>query len=259
MRHFLTLLTGIVLAVGLVACDSNGDGEDDGPTAQVRVMHASPDIGAVNILVDGEEVATGVSFSRELTNPSVSEYYDVPVGSDADIEIQDSGGNTILTTNVDQADLDEDTRYTLVVAGAMSAPQAETPQEIILRDQYRDNLGDNDIGLRLVHGSGLAGAVDIYLNEPGTELTAQELIAENFQFTQDFPGGFAGQFASQPLSEDGSVLVVTPTGSTDRVLELPVGTSEGLQVQAGMHVTGVAIDDPESDPPVGALVHIDTP
>ena len=259
MRQVLTITFLFIFAAGMVGCDSGGGG--DTPTAQVRFMHASPGAGEVSVVAGGETILSGVAFSGDVVNPTVSGYEEVPVGADTEIEVQDADGTPVLQTTAGSANLEEDTQYTIVVAGTPSAENA--PRAIVLRDQRRENLGDNEIGLRLVHGAAAPSLspVDIYLNDPGTELTEQELRTSNFQFGADFPGGFAGQFAVQPLSEEGSVLVVTPAGSTTRVLELPVGTGSenSLPVQAGMHVTGVAIDAPGSDPPAGALVHIDAP
>ena len=257
MRYVFTVLFSLILAVGLAGCDSN-DNSGPGPTAQVRFMHASPGAGPVSVLVDGEEALSEVAFSSQTTSPTVSEYQEVPIASDTPIEVQDADGNTVLSTTSGNATLEEDTRYTVIVAGTPSVDGA--PQAIVLRDQFRDDLGEGEIGLRLVHGAATPGAVDIYLNAPGTDLLAEELIVQDFQFGDDFPGTFAGQFAAQGLSDGGSVLVVTPTGSTQRVLELPVGTgSEGLTVQPGQHITGVAIDAPGSEQPAGALIHIDNP
>ena len=221
-------------------------------------MHASPDAGAVSVLVDGEEVLSGVSFSGTTTSPTVSEYLDVPVSADAEIAVQDASGNTVLSTTAGSANLQEDNQYTVIVAGAAAAQNS--PQAIVLRDQFRDDLGDSQIGLRLVHGAATPGAVDIYLNQPGTDLAQEELVTQNFQFGNDFPGGFRGQFAAQGLSGEGSELVVTPTGSTQAVLTLEIGTGpESLQIRPGQHETGVAIDAPGSQAPAGALIQIDRP
>jgi hypothetical protein len=257
MRYVLTFLFSLVLAVGLTGCDSNDNG-GPGPTAQVRFMHASPGAGPVNVVVDGDEALSNVSFSSDIASPTVSDYQDVPVSADASIEVQDADGNTVLSTTAGEANLQEDNQYTIIVAGTPGASNA--PQAIVLRDQFRDDLGDGEIGLRLVHGAATPGAVDIYLNDPNTDLTSDEVLIQDFQFGDDFPGQFPGQFAAQGLSSEGSVLVVTPAGSTTRVLELPVGGDQGsLGLQAGQHVTGVAIDAPGSESPAGALIHIDNP
>jgi hypothetical protein len=258
MRYVSTILFSLVLAVGLAGCDSNDNG-GPGPTAEVRFMHASPDAGAVSVLVDGEEVRSDVSFSGTITSPAVTEYLDVPVSADAEIAVQDASGNTVLSTTAGSANLQEDNQYTVIVAGATTADNS--PQAIVLRDQFRDDLGESQIGLRLVHGAAtLETPVDIYLNQPGTDLAQDELVTQNFQFGNDFPGGFRGQFAARGLSSEGSELVVTPTGSTQAVLTLEIGTGpESLQIRPGQHVTGVAIDAPGSQAPAGALIQVDSP
>jgi len=258
MRTIFSVLIGLFLTVGLVGCDSNGGGE--GPTAQVRFMHASPDAGPVDVLVDGETVESDVPFSGlnengVSTNPTVSSYSEVPVSSGTSIEVQDADGNTVFTRSPSDANLQEDAQYTIIVAGAVAA---DSPQPIVLRDRFQTELADDEVGLRLVHGSAGAGAVDIYLTPPNTDLQNVNPIAANFQFTQDFPGGFAGQFAPQGVSQDGSDLSVTPTGSKEPILlQLRVGGDQGLPVSPGQFITGVAIDGPGGG--AGALIHIDQP
>lgn len=262
MRRLLTFVLGLVVAVGLVGCDSSGGNESE-PTAQVRFVHASPDAGPVDVVVDGETVADGVPFS-ELTNgvaaPSVaSQYLDVPTAGDATVEVQDANGNTVISTTAGSVGLQEDAQYTIVVAGAVAAGD-NTPQPIVLRDRFEANLGSNQVGIRLVHGSAGAGPVDIYLTAPNTDIQNASPIVSDFQFTDDFPGGFAGQFAPQAVSQEGSKITVTPAGQKEPiVLELRVGGEQGLPVQSGQYITGIAIDNPGADPPAGALIQVDTP
>ncbi len=221
-------------------------------------MHASAGAGPVDILVGGEEVASDVAFSSEITNPTVSEYVDVSVGSDTDIEVQDTDGNSVVSTNAADANLEEGNKYTIIVAGAASASNA--PQAIVLRDQFRD-LESGKIGLRLVHGSANAGAVDVYLTPPGESLSDQYLLTEDFMFTSDFPGGFRGQFNPRSLSDSGRELRVTPANSTTEALQLDIGTGDSgsLDVSPGQHITGVAIDNPNTQSGVGALVLVENP
>jgi hypothetical protein len=224
-------------------------------------MHASPDAGPVDVLVDGEAVASEVSFSGlndgVSTNPTVSSYLEVPVSSSTSIEVQDADGNTVFTASPSDANLQEDAQYTIIVAGAVAA-EGDTPQPIILRDRFQTELADDEVGLRLVHGSAGAGAVDIYLTPPNTDLQNVNPIAANFQFTQDFPGGFAGQFVPQEVSQNGSDLSVTPTGAKQPILlQLRVGGDQGLPVSPGQFITGVAIDGAGGG--AGALIHIDQP
>ena len=263
MRTFLTFVVGLVLAIGLTACDSN----DESP-AQVRFIHASADAGVVDILVNGETVASGVSFSSlnggVSDNPTVSDYYNVPVSSNTTIEVENSSGSVVTSTTASEARLEGGERHTVLIAGATSAQQTDSPRAIILRDRFQASLGDSKVGIRLIHGSALAGAVDVYLTPPETDLQNVDPLVSSFQFTEDFPGNFAGQFAPQAVSQDGSVISITKAGSKEAVFQLQVGGDQGLQVSPGQYITGVAIDNPDDDLPegalpVGALVHVDSP
>lgn len=223
-------------------------------------MHASAGAGPVDVLVGGEEVASDVEFSSDMTNPTVSEYFNINVGSATDIEVQDADGNPVISTDVSSANLQEGNDYTIIVAGAATASNA--PQAIVLRDQFRDDLADNEVGIRLVHGSANAGPVDIYLTPPGTSLDNATPLTSNFMFTSDFPGTFRGQYAPQPVSSSGSELSVTPAGEPSAVaLQLDIGTGDqgSLPVSPGQHITGVAIDNPNTQSGVGALILVEAP
>lgn len=260
MKRFLTLLLGLVVAVGLVACDSNDD-DDDPATAQVRVMHASADAGAVDVFVDDQEIQTGVEFGVTLpdpttgqnvsTSPTVSGYFDVPVGVDAAIEVRDpSSGDAILTVNADQADLEADERYTVIVAGTVSPPSGtSSPQTILLEDAFEAS-GSNQLFLRLVHGSALAGQVDVVLD--GTP------VVQNFTFGSA-SGSFPGQFIAIEVTGQTQTVEIQASSDGTTLLELPVGGDQGVPVEAGQFLTGVAIDVPGSNPPAGALIHVDPP
>lgn len=241
MKKLLAIFTALLMAVTLVGCDSNDDGDDDIDieNAQVRFVHASPDVGPVDVQVDGEDAATDFSYEydAQTLGVNVSDYRDVPVDVDADITVLGADGNQ-ASINADQVGLEADTRYTVIVAG--TASQQNSPQAILLEDDFRD-LDSEEIGLRLVHGSALAGNVDIYLGG--------NLLVQSFQFGQDTGVGFAGQFVAQGLSGETQAVEVYPAGAdpstTDPALALAIGGNQGLPVQAGTYITGIAADVPD--------------
>jgi len=251
MRHVATFLFTLLLAVGLVGCDSS----DPAPTAQIRFMHASPGTGSVNVNVDGEQEAT-IPFSNRTTSPSVSDYVEVPVGAQTEISIENAEG-TLLSTTAGSQNLEADAKYTFIVAGAASSQQER--DLITLSDEFPD-LESDQVGIRLVHGSGFAGSVDVYLMPPGAPFAAVDPLVSSFGFG-NASGRFPGQFLPQPVSDQGSVLKVTPAGDTSNValrLEVGTGNQGALPTQAGQYITGVAADDLSgTTPSVGALVHVD--
>ncbi|HHP7239416.1 DUF4397 domain-containing protein, partial [Longibacter sp.] len=140
MKDVLAVLFTMLLAVTLVGCDSNDDNGDDQPeTAQVRFVHAAPDAGPVDVFLDDQEVDGDFSYKAPTpadASPRTSDYFDVPVDIDAVIDVRAAGtDNSVLSVNVDQANLAANARYTVIVAGA-DAAQTDAPAAILLRDQF---------------------------------------------------------------------------------------------------------------------------
>lgn len=252
MKKLLAIFTALLMAVTLVGCDSNDDGDDEVASAQVRFFHASPTAGAVNILVDGEDViGQAVSFSQDPVDPTVSGYQDVPLDVDAEIRVTDSeGNNAISPIAVDGLDLDEGEQYTVVVAGDVNEPNA--PAAILLGDSgISPSENSDDIKLRLVHGAATLGTVDVFIVPPGVnpdQTTQSETrLIDDLDFGEDFPGvAFSnpGAFAAQPLSGTSVDIVVTDSEDASNVLRrLPVNSDQSpIELTGGEVVTAVAVD-----------------
>ncbi|PEN13497.1 hypothetical protein CRI94_09265 [Longibacter salinarum] len=257
MKNVLAVLFSMLLVVTLVGCDSNDDddnGDDTTQTAQVRFVHSSPDAGPVDVFLDDQEVAGDFAYSASPVN--ASDYLDVPVGTDATIEVRAQDGTVVNSVSVDQANLAADARYTVIVAGAVAAT-TEAPEAILLRDQFPD-LGAGQIGLRLVHGSALAednfaNGVDVYIAEAGQDdLSGLTPLVADFTFTQDTGSrllGTSGAFATRELSSGPQQSVyVTAAGGTQPALEVPIGQGTGeLPITEGAYVTGIAADIPTAE------------
>lgn len=267
MKNLLSILFSLLLVVTLVGCDSDDNGGDDAAaTAQVRFVHASPNAGPVNVLVDGEEVASDFAFQGSATNPfpNVSPYVAVPIDVDAEIEVQTASGNTVFTVNADQVSLEENVRYTVLAAGAVGVGGG--PEPILLEDRFQD-LSSGQIGLRLVHGSkgvqSQVGPVDIYLTPPNTDLSQVNPLISGFEFGDDSSPNPSrpGLFLPRELSGEAQVVSVTPAGGSQAALQVQIGGDGGLQVQPGQFITGIAADIPDGDGGVrpGALVIAESP
>ncbi|NBC86434.1 MAG: DUF4397 domain-containing protein [Bacteroidetes bacterium] len=261
MKDVLAVLFTMLLAVTLVGCDSNDDNGDDQPeTAQVRFVHAAPDAGDVDVFLDDQEVAGDFSYKAPTpadVEPNYSDYLDVPVDVDARIDVRPTDSNeNLLTVNVDQANLNANARYTVIVGGAQAA-NTEAPQIILLRDQFVD-LPANSIGLRLVHASAIAqdnaGPVDVYITPPGTDLSQVDPLIPGFEFTQDSGTvslGTSGAFIQRELSGEPQVVSVTAAGSAQAVVQVQIGGDGGLQISEGQFVTGIAADIPAAEGGLG--------
>jgi len=270
MKNVLAIFFTMLLAMTLVACDSNDDGDDDDgetPTTQVRFVHASPDAGPVDIFLNDEEVAGDVAFQGTQQNPVplVSDYFDIPVGVEAVIDVRDQDGNVVAgPLNVDDqsVNLVEDAQYTVIVAGAVGAGG---PEAVLLRDRFQ-GAADDGIGLRLVHGSARAdaafGPVDIYVEPPETDLSTVDPLLASFEFTDNSGTallGTDGAFAPQALSGETQIVSITAAGSSQAALEVPIGGSQGFPLEAGQYVTGIAADVTWGELGVGALVIAEDP
>lgn len=262
MKKLLSILFSLLLVVTLVGCDSDDDGGDDpAATAQVRFVHASPNAGPVDVLVDGEEVASGFAFQGSATNPipNVSSYVEVPIDVDATIEVQTANGDNVFTVNADQVNLEEGVRYTVLAAGAVGVGGG--PEPILLEDRFQD-LSSNQIGLRLVHGSkgvqSQVGPVDVYLTPPNTDLSQVDPLIAGFEFGDDSSPNPSrpGLFIPRELSGEPQVVSITAAGSSEVLLPVQIGGDGGLQVQSGQFITGIAADIPDGQGGVqaGALV-----
>jgi len=258
MKRFFTLFLGLIFAVGLVGCDSDDNGGEATATAQVRFIHAigSSSAGQVDILLDGETIRDDFSFSISQTlAPNVTDYVEVPLGTDAQVEVQSADNSTtFFTANVANLDLDEDAKYTVVAAGA------NNPQPILLQDETITLQGEQ-IGLRLIHASQNAGTVDIYLT-PTTDISGATPLLDDFEFGQGSSelllGGSTGQFAAQDLSGEQQFITVTPGSSQQALLDpIPVGGSGATAIPSGTYVTGIALDVEANTPPAGAAILID--
>lgn len=89
-------LGATLLAAGLLAACNDDPTDPNGPTAELRLLHATADLGAVDLLIDGEPVILGVTFGN------ASAITEVPAGTQQ-ITVRSGGTvlgqlNAILTT-----------------------------------------------------------------------------------------------------------------------------------------------------------------
>ncbi|HEX5045001.1 MAG TPA: DUF4397 domain-containing protein [Candidatus Polarisedimenticolaceae bacterium] len=188
----LSLLTAGLLLLATAPALAGGSGSD----ARVRVVHASPDAPAVDVLVDGQRALTDISF-RDVTSYArlrAGQYgvEVVPAGLDAPVVIDLTGQNAPnLFYNRD---------YTVVAVGRL-----HDLEPLLLVDDNRP-LPPTKARVRFVHASPDAPAVDIAVRN-GPVLFANV----------SFKG--VGDFVEVPA--DTYDLEVRPAGSLNAVLTVP--------------------------------------
>lgn len=224
---FLTLL----LAAGALTAACSDDGDNTGPEggARVRVVHASPDAPAVDVLLDDAEVLGGVPYL------AASDYLDAPAGN-RNLKVNAAG----TATTVINADLNlmDGTDYTVIAAGPV-----QSIEPLVLQDDNSAPAAGN-ARVRAIHGAPSAPAVDIYVTAPGADLAGTTPLLTNVSFRDvaDYLEVPAGDYQVR----------VTPAGSKTVVID-----SGTLTLASGEVRTAIAVDAAGGGGPFDLLVLAD--
>ncbi|MFN8653514.1 MAG: DUF4397 domain-containing protein [Gemmatimonadales bacterium] len=226
-----TRLSGLaaVAVLGLLMGCSDDDKTGPNGTAQVRVVHASPDAPAVDVLVDNSVVLNGVTYKQ------ASDYLDVPSGT-RNFKVQAAGGGAVVI-NVDAA-LTRGNAYTVIATGLLASIEP-----LVLADDLTPPAAGN-VKVRLVHGAPNVANVDIYVTAPGADLATATptLTAVPFQAASDYLEVPAGSYQVR----------VTPTGT--KTVALDTGT---LTLTSGQIRTAIATEAAGGGAPLSALLLAD--
>jgi hypothetical protein len=204
--------------------------------AGVRVVHASSDTGAVDILV-GENPPlipaplTDITFGSVAPEAFLDGYAALPAG-DTRIRVAESANNSTVAIDATLA-LVNGQGYTALAVGQFADIEA-----LVEVDQVRSIA--TQASLRIVHASTAAGNVDIYL-VPGT----QDGIGNSAPALSDVP--FKAVTDYLPIADGTYNVYIAPTGTGT-----PAITAEGVELNAGGVYTVVARDadaaeDPQSE------------
>lgn len=140
-------------------------------TGKVRVVHASPDAPAVDVLVDGVKVLENLPF-REY-----SEYLALPAGPH-DIRVNVTGTSTTVLQAAPNVEAGK--AYTAIAVG-FAGGQSPALDLMLLADETVPVEGVN-IKLRVVHAAPSAPGVDIYVTTPFESLDNKSPLLQNVPF-----------------------------------------------------------------------------
>ena len=162
MKQFAVSLCALTAFAALSFGQSN---------ARIRVVHASPDAPAVDILVDGAKVLSNLPF-REY-----SEYLSLPArGYDVRVNVAGTG-TTVLQANPTLAAGKD---YTVVAVGRVSG--GANPLSILLLEDDNSEPVAGQVKFRAVHAAPGAPAVDIYVTTPFEALDEKSPVLSNVPF-----------------------------------------------------------------------------
>lgn len=163
------MLLAVVPAMVLTSCDDDDDDMAVMETANVLVVHASPDAPAVDLLVDDTKVN-----SAALAFPNNTGYLDVQAGR-RNIKVNAAGTSTsVINANVD---LERDRNYSVFAMNTL----ASGIEALVLADDLTAPAAGN-AHVRFVHLSPDAPAVDVAVAN-GPVLFSDYEFKDNSAFT----------------------------------------------------------------------------
>lgn len=150
------------------------DDDDDPATTSVRVLHASSDAPAVNVLVNGSVVVPGADYKQAAVL--------TPGAGIADIAVDGllPGGATATVISADGVSLRSDTSYDVIAVGKLA-----NIEPLILTDTGERDSADS-VRLRVAHLSPVAqeavnGPVEVYLTAAGDPLPEEASFSFSFK------------------------------------------------------------------------------
>lgn len=216
-----------LLLVLLAGCSSSSSSFFVPPDASLSVVHASPGAPNVDVAVDGNLVLQDVPYGVS------SAYLDIDAGNRV-VSVFATGSTTPLLTRL--IDAEDGTRYSLVVYD-----QPSSLKTLLLSDQADVDLGSDQAAVKVVHGSPVAGAVDVYVTTPGADLSSAMPSIANFQLGDQTP--------YLKLDAVDVQIRITPAGSLDVAYD-----SGTITLEDGKIWTLIALDATQEKAPVSLLL-----
>ena len=224
----LKLLTLLFAASALTAaCSDDDNGTNPTPgQSRVRVVHASPDAPAVDVLVDDAVALSNVPYL------AASNYLDLADGSH-NLKVNAAGtSTTVIDADVD---LTDGTDYTVIASG----PVADIAPIVLTDDNSTPPAGT--VRVRAVHGAPSAPAVDVYVTAPDADIETASPVLSNVAF------GAVADYLEVPAGD--YQVRITPTGSKTVVID-----SGALTLTSGQVRTAIAVDAAGGGAPFDLLV-----
>ncbi len=223
--QLLTLLLATSALTAACSDDNNNNTAPDGQ-ARVRVVHASPDAPAVDVLVDDAVALSNVPYL------AASDYVELADGGH-NVKVNAAGTpTTVIDTSVDLAD---GTDYTVIASGLVDAIEP-----IVLTDD-NSTPPAGTARVRAIHGAPSAPAVDVYVTAPDADLETASPVLSNVAF------GDVADYLEVPAGD--YQVRVTAAGTKTVVID-----SGALTLASGQVHTAIAVDAAGGGAPFDLLV-----
>jgi hypothetical protein len=202
---------------------------------RVRVVHASPDAPAVDILVDGQRAIDGLPYAE------YTDYVALPAGQHS-FQVRVAGTETVVTEV--NATLTNGQDVTVIAAGFVTPGRPQAFRLLVLPD---DNTqpGDGQVRVRVVHAAASAPNVDVYFGAPFLSVVNRDAVLT------DVPFGAASGYLTVPALGQYAARV-TPAGSKTIAIN-----SARLLLGEKLVTTFIAIDSQGGGAPFSILPLLD--
>jgi len=209
-RFLLHTLVVSSLTAGVALAQTSG--------GRIRVVHASPDAPAVDVVVDGNLVLENLPYQE------YSEYIGLPAGShDVRVNVAGTATTVLQATPTVESGVD----YTAIAVGLAGGGQPSL--DLLLLQDDNTAPASNRIKVRAVHAAPGAPAVDIYVTTPFETLSGKTPVLTAVPFK-----GASGYLSVPPSLYQVRVAVAgTKTVAID---------SQRLATWNGMVRTIIAVD-----------------
>lgn len=202
---------------------------DSATPTHLRVVHASPDAPAVDVVANDQFASPAVNA---LAYPDFTDYLSLSPG-ELNVKVVPAGSVAPVVIDAD---------LTLVAGEAVTVLATNVLAEIgplVLTDDLRRVT--TEAKLRLVHGSPAAGSVDIYVVAPGADITDATPAFAEVLLNQDT--GYV------PLTPGDYDVIVTATGD-----KMPAIGPVTVSLAGGEIYTAVARDETGGGLPLGLIL-----
>lgn len=151
--------------VSIVGCNSNSD--HPAAQAKVRVLHASPDAPAVDVLVNNTSIAANAPYKTATGFTTVN-------AGKASVKVNVAGtSNTVINAS---PDFNAGRSYTVIAANKVASI------EPLVIDDDGVAPASGQVKVRVVHGAPSAPAVDVYVTAPNAALSGSTPTLANVPF-----------------------------------------------------------------------------
>lgn len=191
----VTVALGGIAVAGVAATSVQETPQDGNQTAEVRLVHASPDAPGVDVYVDGDPAVENLTFGN------ATDYVELDPGMhNVTITAAGDPSNVVFQQDIPV----KPGQYTIAAAGEISEDADREFQPVLLVDDAAP--ADNESAVRLAHLSPDAPTVDVTVAETGDVLFDNVSYANATAYQTVPEGDYTLEVRAATPNNDGEVV-----------------------------------------------------